>query len=98
MSTFTSASTYAQVTAAYDDNASYEEDASVAKAKSFITACRFILRRVPTRSGKGAGGETEFDQTIVRDEMDKARRWLGGQTSAGGGGGAIYGDFRDMRV
>lgn len=51
MPSLTSASTLAQVEASYDDNASYAEDASVAKAKAFVTACRILLRRLPAEAG-----------------------------------------------
>jgi hypothetical protein len=101
VSTLTSASTLAQVNAAYDDNASYEEDVSVAKAKAFITACRFLLRRVPKRAiqgGRGGGNEVEIDPAVVADAMKRAQQWLSTQpVSAGGSGGAIYKDFRDIR-
>ena len=99
MSTLTSASTYTEILAAYRTNASYEEDASVSKAKAFITACRFLLQ-MPSRvvhGGRGGGEEMEHDPAVVQEEMKQARRWQSSQPSAGGGG-AIYQDFRDMRV
>ena len=67
-----------EVQAAYDDNASYAEDASEAKAKIFVTACRILLRRVPKRSLKGGrdGSEIELDPRAIADELAEARRWL----------------------
>ena len=66
MSTLSSASTLTEVEAAYDDNASYAEDASVAKAKAFVTACRFLIRRLP-----GSGGTREshlsLEENLKRD-------------------------------
>ena len=38
-----SKSTFADIKASYMDNASYEEDSDILKAKRFITACRFML-------------------------------------------------------
>lgn len=95
MSTLSSASTRAQVLAAYADNASYEEDASIAKCKAFITACRFLLspQHLVKQAGKGGGGGemVETDQVLIRDEMTTARAWLRANdsdstTSTGGGG------------
>ena len=51
MSTLTSASTLAQVKAAYADNASYVEDNSVAKCRAFITACTILLLNLPAEQG-----------------------------------------------
>ena len=51
MSTLTSASTLAQVQAAYADNASYVEDNSVAKCRAFITACTILLLKLPAEQG-----------------------------------------------
>ena len=102
MSTLTSTSTLAQVTAAYDDNASYAEDDSVSKCKAFITACRIILRRVPKRAshgGRTAGEEIEFDPTMVQAELERALAWLIGadDASGSGGGGIVHCDLRGFR-
>jgi hypothetical protein len=75
VSTLTSASTDAQVWAAYDDNASYEEDSSRAKALAFVTACRLLLRRRP-RGITRAGISLQFDEASIREEMKQARIWL----------------------
>lgn len=75
MSTLTSASTDAQVWAAYDDNASYEEDSSRTEALAFITACRILLRRRPKVARRG-GVNVEFDAATIRDELATARAWL----------------------
>ena len=51
MSALSSSSTLVQVENAYDDNASYAEDESVAKCRAFLTACRILLRRMPAQTG-----------------------------------------------
>ena len=51
MSALTSASTLTDVQNAYVDNASYAEDASIAKAKAFVTACRILLLKLPAEAG-----------------------------------------------
>lgn len=87
MSTLSSASTNAQVEAAYDDNASYAEDASVTKAKAFITACRIILRRKSGRSGK-SGAFVEFDRNLIRQELQAAQAYVSANDTTAGAGGA----------
>ena len=47
MSTLSSSSTRADVEAAYADDASYVEDASVPKARVFVTACRLLILKYP---------------------------------------------------
>lgn len=96
MATLSSSSTDAEVWAAYDDNASYEEDGSRAKANAFITACRILKRRLPI-SGSRAG------QSISRESLDAesaaAGRWLASNppTSGGTSGDTRFGDFSDYR-
>lgn len=83
MAALSSTSTWAEVTAAYDDNASYAEDASSTKAAAFITACRVLLRRLPKRSVHGGRGgeEIEMDTRLIAEELRDAKRWLGTQSS-----------------
>ena len=72
MATLKSRSTDAEVLAGYDDNASYEEDGSRAKAEAFITACRILRNRLPLSAGRGS-------QTFIREslqaEIEAAQRW-----------------------
>lgn len=75
-----STSTDAEVWAAYDDNATYQEDGSVAKCKAFITACIIIIRRNPRRYGTGEQN-LELNADGLRDELTKARSWLGANDS-----------------
>lgn len=75
MSTLSSASTLAQVEAAYDDNASYAEDNSVPKAKAFLTACRLWLRRAPRESGTPQA-HFVLNSDLVQKQMEAAEDWL----------------------
>lgn len=75
MSTLTSSSTDAEVWAAYDDNASYEEDASRTKCLAFITACRILIRRRAVRLNRADQGK-DFDAEGLHAEMSRARSWL----------------------
>jgi len=77
MSQLSSASTDAQVWAAYDDNASYAEDGDTAKCLIFQTACRMLLRRTPklaALAGRG-GHEIQMDVALLREELKAAERW-----------------------
>jgi hypothetical protein len=84
LSTLTSASTDAQVRAAYDNNASYEEDGSVAKAKAFITACRILVHRLPKRIQKSQD-IVDLTVTEVQAELKAARQFVASSASSGGG-------------
>lgn len=81
-STLTSSSTPAEIEAAYIDNASYEEDSSVAKAKAFITACRIILIIRPSRTGRGNALNLEYDLELVAAQQADAQRWLSANEEA----------------
>lgn len=99
MSTLSSSSTLAEVNAAYDDNASYAEDNSPAKARAFITACRILLRRM-TSVVEHAGQKVERDPAQIQEQLEEARQWLASHdtTSASSGAGAVrHYDFQDLR-
>lgn len=83
--TLSSASTLAQVQAAYDDNASYEEAGSVAMAREFVTACRILLRRTPQMTMHNGLNQMQINVTVIRDEMQRAQRWIDSQPASGGG-------------
>jgi hypothetical protein len=57
------------------DNASYSEDNDLSKAKAFVTACRFLLLKLPTRAAH-AGEEVQLDPRMIQDEMKTALRWI----------------------
>lgn len=102
MSTLTSASTLAQVRAAYMDGASYAEDASPSKCKAFITACRFLLLMMPKRASHGGrqGEEIEIDPSVIQEEKEAAENWLSGNDPTGSGsagGGIVHVDFNGFR-
>lgn len=98
MSSLSSASTDAEVWASYDDNASYEEDSSVTKARAFITACRILLRRTPKRSRGGNDNEVEFDPTRITKEMEEARQWIASSPSSTASAGSVrFPDFSEFR-
>lgn len=93
MSALSSSSTDAQVWAAFDDNASFEEDGSAGKAAAFITACMILLRRMPRRFDTD-GQSAEFNSDQIQSELDRARRFV---AAARGGGTRKYYDLGDCR-
>ena len=72
MSTLSSASTDAEVEAAYDDNASYREDNSVSKARIFGTACLIMARRRELEMWKG---DLRLRGESLREEGKEAYAW-----------------------
>lgn len=100
MATLSSTSTLAEVLAAYDDNASYEEDGSAAKAKAFVTACRLLLMKIPKRSEWQGVAVTEYDPEQIRQAMEAARVYALANAAPADGGGSYdvihveFGDFR----
>ena len=97
MSTLSSASSTAQILASYYDNASYEEDASVSKAKAFITACRFLILKFPKKAKEGGGSETEIDPSQIAREQAHARAWLSTVGNASTNGSVKYSSFENFR-
>lgn len=100
MSTLTGTSTLAEIQAAYADNGSFEEDASPAKARAFITAGRLLLMRLPTSSGH-SGNQLQFNLQLIRQEMERARQWLAASSTTGADGSqqspARYASFHNFR-
>lgn len=99
MSTLSSSSTIAQIKASYDDNASYEEDASVSKAKAFITACRLLIRQTPTELAK-ASGRVQIDVKLIQEEMNEARDFVSSYDTSDSSGADTrvrHADFRNFR-
>ena len=94
MSTLSSASTLAEIEAAYADSASYAEDNSVAKARAFVTACRLLLLKYPKRTGTPqAELETAID--LIAQEKAAAEKWLESHDT---GSGSTAGGPRVTRV
>lgn len=81
MSTLSSSSTDAEAFAAYDDNASYEEDSSRTKALAFITACRMLKRRLPIDAMRG---EQRVTRESLNSDMAEARAWLEANPASSG--------------
>ena len=75
MSTLSSSSTRADVEAAYADDASYAEDASVPNARAFVTACRLLILKYSREHEHAAGVASDGGR---RDPAEKAaaEKWL----------------------
>ena len=99
MSTLDSNSTRADVLAAYADNASYQEDNSLTKAKAFITACRLLLS--PKHSAKRSRGansaEIELDLSLISRQLDDAQSWATARDTAAAGSSVTHLSFDGFR-
>lgn len=97
MSDLSSASTYADITAAYDDNASYAEDGSVTKAKAFVTACRLLIRKSPSENAISSD-RLRLDENLrqYRREMEDAQAYIAAYDTSGTGG-VTYSSFEEFR-
>lgn len=101
MSYVTSASTDAQVRAAYQDNASYDVEGDATKCKRFIVAARILLQREPQSAGRG-GSAVSLDKQSVREALDRAEDWLGSNApvavaGSSGNSSTRFKDFRGFR-
>lgn len=83
---------------AYVDNAKYEEEASPAKCRAFITACRQLKALRPI-SGGGDGESLSFEPGQLKEESAMARAWLAvnGSSSGAAGGSSRYIDLSCTR-
>jgi hypothetical protein len=64
---------------AYLDNADYDEDASVTKAKAFRTACRQLIVLLPSNAMRGAGSNQQtvgFRIEEIRKALEAVECWL----------------------
>ena len=92
MAALTSASTDAELWAAFENNADYDTSGDVSKAALFIQACRFILLRRPSKAGAGgqSGNNLEFApgeyQSLLRDAL---AWWNANKTDSSGVSGNV---------
>lgn len=99
MASVTSSSTVAEIEAAYIDNGSYVEDASVAKCRAFITAARALMIRLPSTATKGAN-TLSFNLENIKEELKAAQSWLEARDTSGAdlpGPAITYAQFRSSR-
>lgn len=99
MSTLDSNSTRDDVLNAYADNASYQEDNSLTKAKAFVTACRLLLSpKFSARRSKGINGtEVELDLALIRKELENAQTFVAARDTASTGAAVTHLSFSNFR-
>ena len=67
----------AEVQAEFDDNASYLEERSPAKARKLLTAGTSLIRRMPSSTEHGLSNERlAFNLEMLKQSVDDARKWL----------------------
>ena len=77
------AATVDEILDALNDYADFEEVGSVARAKTYITACRRFLALPSTESDKGSS--QGYTPQLVQSEMDLARRFIAANQPASSG-------------
>lgn len=84
---------------AYHENASYDVDGSVAACKLFLVACRQLLELKPAMAAHGgrSAESFEFDVTLIRDQLNDARRWLTANDPARAGNRIRHFSLEDYR-
>jgi hypothetical protein len=73
------AETLTATLAAFDENADYDADGSVAKAKLFRTACRRLIAKLPAQASRGGtGGNQSFAYQVdeIREMIHEVEAWL----------------------
>lgn len=60
---------------AYYDNADYESDASVSKAKLFVAACTRLMILIPASAAQG-GESISMPIAQIESALQYARKWL----------------------
>lgn len=98
MATLSSSSTIDEIKASYADNASYEEDGSVTKAKAFITACRILLLRIPRLSAQDRA-QIQMAPELIQQEMRRASDFVASNPAAGSttGRGTVHYSIQNLR-
>ena len=83
-----SESTIEEMKAAWLDNASYEEEGSVEKAKKFITACRCLILKTPAKMAQGGSNATDIEMEVrlYSEQIDDARKFLAANSSCASAG------------
>lgn len=96
----TSASTTAQVIAAYEDNIDYDLQGSVSMCKDFIQAARFLNRRAPEEVTHGNQRVKEMVDAIPK-ALANAEAWLAANdtdySTRSQTGAVTFGSFESFR-
>jgi len=96
----TSASSTADIEAAYLDNSDYEAEGSVVKCQAFVQACRALLLRRPSevkRNSHDSAFAMTWSLDGIRAEMDAAKQWLAFSAAGQAGGGVTFPSFSESR-
>jgi len=97
MATITSASTEAQISAAYLDNVGYEEDGSLSMGKAFVTVVLAMMKRGISRIKHG-DEIMEFDNESLRALLEDARQFVADKSGPDAGGAGVRAfDLRGYR-
>lgn len=92
------ATDFATAHAAYLDNAGYDVENSVTKARLFAVACRQLVGLIPTVS-ESDKERTEINVELIRNEQAEAINWLNQNDPdrANGSADVLFVDLRGGR-
>ena len=96
MAVLDATSTIAEVEAEYFESASYVEDASVAKARRFITAARILLLRRPRQLTNPQGDSIQLSPDLLAEQIKDASQYLGANDTTAAGKNRSF-DLRSFR-
>lgn len=95
MATLGASSTDIQVFASYDDNASYREDNSLAKAKAFETAINILLRRSKSLIQEH-GAQMQADLVRMENRLPQVIEFININDTVNSGPKVTHPDFTDF--
>jgi hypothetical protein len=99
MASVTSQSSRGDVLNAMVDNASYDEDNSLPKAKAFVTACKVWLVRWAFDKSRQAHSEISMPTDLVQKQLEAAQAWVASQPAAAAAtsGNVLYASVENFR-
>ena len=92
----TAAEQLASLSAAYDAALDYDTEASIAKARAFVAACRGLLRFTMSSGGAGSSYIQNHPEVIER-QLKEALAWLQANDPRLAGDGVLHLSLEGMR-
>lgn len=72
----------ATVRAAYIDNADYESESSLTKARLFLTAARRLVVMLPASAVGKDRSQVDFETAAIREEIKYCQAWISANPSS----------------
>lgn len=85
----TSSSTLDQVLAEYKANADWSTEQSLAKAKAFVVACRYLLVMRPESARRGTES-FEWSAEVIQQQLNEAEEFIRQSPERADSGASVY--------